>query len=218
MSLNLVKKNSASPFKLQRSIVDQGGEGGAYEQGGYNPDIVYNNDGFNTAIESFGKIIGAALGSRTAEGKNKSDVKTKERLDKKEKAIKDDSWKNLGNDRMSQRDKSDKKLARIDKKQERVESRIVDYNKSKNPLAGSETLKNLDAAMAKKPEAIKAKEAITAKLFNPKDQSTTSYSNNANLEAPKKIAGPKENVGPVFFDYKKAQKEDFNNKLKFFGK
>jgi len=220
MSLDLVRKNSSSPFHLQRSMVDQGGSGGAYESGGFNPDAVYNNDGFNTAIESFGKVIGAALASRTAEDKNKSDVKTKERLDKKEKAIKDNSWKNLGDDRVSQRDKSDKKLARIDKRQAKVEGRISEYNKSINPLAGSETLKNLDAAMAKKPAAAKAKEAITAKLFNPKDQSTTSLSNNANLKAPKKetIAGPQENAGPLFWDYKKAQKEDLNSRLKFFGK
>jgi len=30
MSLGLVRKNSSSPFMLQRSMVDQGGEGGAY--------------------------------------------------------------------------------------------------------------------------------------------------------------------------------------------
>ena len=45
--MNIVKKNSSSPFKLQRSMVDQGGSGGAYETGGYNPEAVFNNDAAN---------------------------------------------------------------------------------------------------------------------------------------------------------------------------
>jgi hypothetical protein len=96
MSLNLIKKNSSSPFHLQRSMVDQGGEGGAYEQGGFNPNIVYNNDAANAAIESFGKTIGAALASRTKEDKNESDVKTKARLDKKEARLSDKNSKLTG--------------------------------------------------------------------------------------------------------------------------
>ena len=65
MSLDLVKKNSNSPFQLQRSIVDQGG---VYESGGFNPDMVYDNDLANDAVESFGKLVGAGL---LAMGKNK---------------------------------------------------------------------------------------------------------------------------------------------------
>lgn len=44
-------------------MVDQGGAGGAYESGGFNPDAVYNNDAANAAIVSFGKIVGAGLAS-----------------------------------------------------------------------------------------------------------------------------------------------------------
>ena len=112
------------------------------------------------------------------------------------------------------------RIERSENKEAKVVKRIDEYEKSQNPLAGSETLKNLDAAMAKKPGAIKAKETITTKLFNPKDQSMTSLSNNANLKASKKetIAGPQESAGPLFWDYKKAQKEDLNSRLKFFGK
>lgn len=76
MSLDLVRKNSGSPFHLQRSMVDQGGSGGAYESGGFNPDMVYNNDAANAAIMSFGKIIGAGL---TAAGKDKEKEKPKEK-------------------------------------------------------------------------------------------------------------------------------------------
>lgn len=81
MSLDLVKKNSSSPFHLQRSMVDQSGSGGAYESGGFNPDMVYNNDAANASIVSFGKIIGASL---EAMGKDKDKEKDKEKpLDSK---------------------------------------------------------------------------------------------------------------------------------------
>jgi hypothetical protein len=71
MSIGLVKKNSSSPFQLQRSMVPQ--SSGAYEDGGFNPKAVYNNDAANAAITSFGQTIGAAL---TARGdKKKEDVK-----------------------------------------------------------------------------------------------------------------------------------------------
>ena len=156
MSLDLIKKNSSSPFHLQRSMVDQGGEGGAYEQGGFNPNIVYNNDAANAAIESFGKTIGAALASRTKEDRNESDVKTKARLDKKEKQIKDNSFKNLTNDRAAQRERSDNKLARIDKRQERVEGRIKKYEESARPKFQSQALDDFSKnAAAKKVETKK---------------------------------------------------------------
>ena len=93
MSLNLVKRNSGSPFQLQRSIVDQGGEGGSYESGGYTGESSYNNDAANAAIESFGTTIGAALSSRTIGDKNKSNIKSKERLEKKSVRLKDKASK-----------------------------------------------------------------------------------------------------------------------------
>jgi hypothetical protein len=71
MSLDIVKKNSSSPFQLQRSMVDQGGAGGAYESGGYNPDAVYNNDAANAAVESLGKVVGAAIYAKSQEKKEK---------------------------------------------------------------------------------------------------------------------------------------------------
>jgi hypothetical protein len=69
MSLDIVKKNSSSPFQLQRSMVDQGGAGGAYESGGYNPEAVYNNDAANAAVESLGKVVGAAIYAKSQEKK-----------------------------------------------------------------------------------------------------------------------------------------------------
>lgn len=215
MSLDIVKKNSNSPFHLQRSMVDHSG---AYEQGGFNPDMVYNNDMANAAIESFGKIIGAGLSAMTDEDANKADIKTKDRLDKKEKSIKDNSWKNADNSRTTQRERSQRKLDRIDKRQEKVEGRIADYNKTKNPFTTS-TL-TTTTPTATKSAAVIAKEPENKSSFNIGGQLKTNYSDNSNLKAPKKetITGPKENAGPLFWDYKKAQKEDLNSRLKFFGK
>lgn len=73
MSLNLVRKNTSSPFHLERSIVPQ--EEGAYARGGYNPDALYNNDSANAAVEGLGTIVGAAL---TARGQSE-DEKEKEK-------------------------------------------------------------------------------------------------------------------------------------------
>jgi hypothetical protein len=218
MSLDIVRKNSNSPFQLQRSIVDQGGAGGAYESGGFNPDAVYNNDAANAAVESLGKVVGAAISSRTAADNNASDVKTKERLDKREKSIKDNSWKNLDNDNTAKRERAQRKLDRIDKRQERVESRITDYNKTINPFAASASITR--ASTNTKSTAVSSKEPENKSSFNIGGQLKTNYSDNSNLKAPKKenINGPQENAGPLFWDYKKAQKEDLGNKLKFFGK
>lgn len=72
--MDIIKKNSSSPFQLQRSMVDQGGSGGAYEAGGFNPSTVFNNDAANAAVESLGKVIGAAL---YAKGKDKKEDKPK---------------------------------------------------------------------------------------------------------------------------------------------
>jgi hypothetical protein len=183
--MDIVKRNSSSPFQLQRSMVDQGGSGGAYESGGYNPEAVYNNDVANATIESLGKVVGAALSSRTAADNNASDLKTKSRLDKKEKEIRDNSWKNLSNDKTKQRERSQNKLDRIDRRQEKVEGRISEYNKSTNPFSTSISLdiKNPTKTEVSASDNKKSKASI---LFDPKTQSKTSYSDNSNLQAPKK--------------------------------
>jgi hypothetical protein len=89
MPLDIVKKNSSSPFQLQRSMVDQGGRGGAYEAGEFNPDMVYNNDAANAAIESLGKVIGAAI---YAKGKDKDKEADKTKI-VDQKAIKSEADK-----------------------------------------------------------------------------------------------------------------------------
>jgi hypothetical protein len=42
-------------------MVDKANEEGAYAEGGYNPNAVYNNNTANAAIASFGDIVGDAL-------------------------------------------------------------------------------------------------------------------------------------------------------------
>lgn len=42
-------------------MVDKANEEGAYAEGGYNPNAVYNNDAANAAIASFGDAVGDAL-------------------------------------------------------------------------------------------------------------------------------------------------------------
>jgi len=166
MSLNLIKKNSSSPFHLQRSMVDQGGEGGAYESGGYNPSMVYNNDAANEAVESFGKMVGAALSSRTAEDQNKSDIKTKERLNKKEARLSDKNSKLTGMADVSKSERIEKRLERVDKKQAKVEGRINDYNKTKNPVVTSTLVTNLNSSSSKTAAAAKPAENKSAFDFN----------------------------------------------------
>jgi len=122
MSLNIVKKNSSSPFHLQRSIVDQGGSGGAYESGGFNPDTVYNNDAANAAVESLGKVIGAGLSSRTEGDKNKSNEKKVERLEKRGERVEDKKQKSLESGNLD-------RANRMQKRGERVESRLKETNK-----------------------------------------------------------------------------------------
>ena len=69
--MDIIKKNTSSPFHLQRSIVPQGGGDSAYEQGGYNPYAVYNNDAANEAVESFSKTMGDAISNMNFSKKKK---------------------------------------------------------------------------------------------------------------------------------------------------
>lgn len=131
MSLDLVRKNSSSPFHLQRSIVDQGGAGGAYEQGGFNPDMVYNNDAANQAVESFGKIVGAALGSRTASDNNDSNEAKVKRLQGKGTKLVEKSKNSAGDKQV----KIDKKIDKIASRIDNTNKEISKYKESINPMA-----------------------------------------------------------------------------------
>jgi hypothetical protein len=139
MSLGIINKNTSSPFMLRRSIVDQGGQGGAYESGGFNPEQGYSDGGAANAIAALGSTIGAGLAARTAGDKNKEDLSTSKRLDKKSKRI---------NDKISSSDTSEdkknrleKRLDRVGKRQTKVSSRISEYNEMVKPTLTSDLKK-----------------------------------------------------------------------------
>jgi hypothetical protein len=126
MSLNIIRKNSSSPFNQQRSMVNQSGEGGAYESGGYNPNSVYDGGGdILNAIVGFGSSIGAGLSSRTAEDKNESDVNKVSRLEKRKEKIKG-------------KNQIDPRINRIDARIDKTNSRINKYNEFIKPTLKSD--------------------------------------------------------------------------------
>ena len=139
MSLSIINKNTSSPFMLRRSIVDQGGQGGAYESGGFNPDQGYSDGGTANAIAALGSTIGAGIASRTAGDENKEDLSTSKRLDKKSKRISD----KISNSDTSEDKKKrlEKRLGNVGEKQVKVKSRIDDYNEMVKPTLTSDLKK-----------------------------------------------------------------------------
>ena len=165
MSLGIINKNTSSPFMLRRSIVDQGGQGGAYESGGFNPDQGYSDGGTANAIAALGNTIGAGLSARTAGDENKDDLAASNRLDKKSKRISEkissldifslilfDFLSNLLDkkskrisEKISSLDTSEDKKKRLEKRlgnvgerKVKVESRINDYNEMVKPTLTSD--------------------------------------------------------------------------------
>jgi len=134
MSLNIIKRNSSSPFNQQRSMVSQSGAGGAYEEGGFNPDNVYNNNAMLTAIVGFGDSLGKGLSAVTAKQRNQGDVNKSERLTKKVSDIKKENAKAT----IKVEDAKDPRLVRINKRLDRVNSRINTYNEFENPTLKSD--------------------------------------------------------------------------------
>jgi len=138
MSLNILKRNSSSPFHLQRSMVDQGGEGGAYESGGYTGKSDYVDSGIGDAIASFGKVIGAGIQSRTASDKNDANVNKEARLEKRSTRIegKKDKATTAGNtDKATRLDDRNK---RVEARKEKTTAEIKKYNESQKPTAKSD--------------------------------------------------------------------------------
>jgi hypothetical protein len=152
MSLSLIKKNSNSPFHLQRSIVSQSGEGGAYEQGGYNPDTVYDTSAATAGIVSFGKQVGAGLSSITEGDKNNANKNSVARKEKRQGKIIDKMNVDSNSDER-QKQLSDR-FQRIETKKEGLqkEINIYDSNQEKNLLLGHSSI---DFNKPKKTQEIK---------------------------------------------------------------
>lgn len=138
MSLNLVKNNSSSPFRLQRSMVDQGGEGGVYESGGYTGQSQHFDNGMADAIAGIGKVIGAGLSSRTAGDKNDANVKKEARL--KIRATKTETKKKnaLEAGDISRSERMQKRGTRVENKLKQTTADIKKYNESQKPTLKSD--------------------------------------------------------------------------------
>ena len=144
MSLNIVKKNTSSPFHLQRSIVPQ--EGGSYQKGGFNPEAVYNNDAANEAVESFSKTVGAALSnidlSKKKKDKPVEKIKPGAAPSKPEKIIdinelsKTGDYSDYSEQSMMPLNKEEKQRKGFELARSRYEKRQEEEQKKKNPLSG----------------------------------------------------------------------------------
>lgn len=189
-------------------MVDQGGEGGAYANGGYNPDATYNDGGVAQAIAGFGKTLGAALGSRTAADENSSDIKKSERLGKKQGQLHDKKLMNSDNENLDKRARLEKREERVGDRKKAVDARIKTYNEIdkstlKSDVGSKANPVNVNTKISGKPEI------ETENQFNIVSQLKTDYSSNANLKPTKKTGAimPQENYvlgkGPLLGNVKK---------------
>jgi len=167
MSLNLVRNNSSSPFRLQRSMVDQGGEGGAYESGGYTGQSEYSDGGISEAIASIGKVVGAGLSSRTAGDKNKSNEKKAERLEIRAKKTETKKQNAIKSGDINKSDRMQKRGERVEGKLKQTTADIKKYNESQKPTAKSDIApvkdeaKAIPSASTEKIEVDRAKTVMT---------------------------------------------------------
>jgi predicted RNase H-like nuclease (RuvC/YqgF family) len=180
MSLNLVRQNSQSPFRLQRSMVDQGGEGGAYESGGFTGESQYNDGGAAAAISSFGNTIAAGLGSITPGDKNKMNEKKATRLENRSQKTELKKKQATAAGNTSKADRMEKRNKRVETRLSETNKEIEDYKKSKNPTLESdikpvtakkettntETKKDVSSNSSKKPLSSKQVEQLKSAFTN----------------------------------------------------
>ena len=126
--MHIIKKNSSSPFHLQRSIVDQ--SEGSYQQGGFDPNNAYSDSGYSEGIAAFGKILGAGLSSVTKEDVNNRNIAKKDRLTKKEARL--------------TTDKKVERAGRVHKRLEKTKVEIKTYNDYNKPVLTSDIDNKLD--------------------------------------------------------------------------
>ena len=116
-------------------MVSQGGEGGAYEEGGYTGQSSYSDGGVAAAIAGMGQTLGAALGSRTAADDNASDINKKERLDKRTTRL---TEKMMSTKDQNQAARIEKRLGNIGEKQHETSTRIKAYSEIEKPTLKSD--------------------------------------------------------------------------------
>jgi hypothetical protein len=159
----MIKNNTGSPFQLQRSIVAQGDENGAYSQGGYNPDAVaYNGEVMNSVIESSGATLGAALTAMGSQDQSGRMQKRKDRLAIKKQKL--ESKAKAESTSAGQKARLGNRVKRVGDRLDKATTRLNTYNESKNPKLTS-TIENKYSA--KKPEVEEeTKSAEDTDLFN----------------------------------------------------
>ena len=180
MSLNLIRNNSSSPFLLQRSMVNQGGEGGAYESGGYTGKSEYSDGGIAKFISTFGTVVGAGLSSRTAGDKNKANIKKADRLEAREaktKVKKENALKSGNTDKAARMEKIE---TRVETRKDKTKAEIKKYEESQKPTTKSDITAPVEKTKA--PPVIPS--AAAEKTVEDRESSTTT--GNDNLVDPNK--------------------------------
>lgn len=169
--MNMIKNNTGSPFRLQRSMVAQGDENGAYSQGGYNPDAVaYNGEIMNSVIESTGATLGAALTAMGSQDQSGRMQKRKDRLAIKKQKL--ESKAKAESTSTKQKARLENRIERVGGRLDKATSSLNTYNESKKPKLTSSIENKYDAknsVTAKKEEQTSDTEETTkpsTTLFN----------------------------------------------------
>lgn len=139
MPLNIVKRNSSSPFLLQRSIVEQ--EEGSYGQGGFNQSETYNEGGISQAIAGMGQIVGAGIASITEGDINSQNVSKSGSLEKRKNRLTEKRKSQTSMDKVIKNKRLDDRIQNIDNKKKKIDIKIKEYSEFTKPTLKS-SIKN----------------------------------------------------------------------------
>lgn len=139
MPLNIVKRNSSSPFLLQRSIVEQ--EEGSYGQGGFNQSETYNEGGISQAIAGMGQIVGAGIASITEGDINSQNVSKSGSLEKRKNRLTEKRKSQTSMDKVIKNKRLDDRIQNIDNKKKKIDIKIKEYSEFTKPTLKS-SMKN----------------------------------------------------------------------------
>lgn len=139
MPLNIVKRNSSSPFLLQRSIVEQ--EEGSYGQGGFNQSETYNEGGISQAIAGMGQIVGAGIASITEGDINSQNISKSGSLEKRKNRLTEKRKSQTSMDKVIKNKRLDDRIQNIDNKKKKIDIKIKEYSEFTKPTLKS-SMKN----------------------------------------------------------------------------
>ena len=138
MSLQLLRQTVKSPFQLQRSMVDQGGAGGAYESGGFTGKSQYSDGGMAAAISSFGNSIAAGIDSISDKDMNKMNEKKATRLENRSQKTELKNQQDIDAGNTSKAARMEKRNTRVEARLDKTNKKIEEYEQSKNPTLESD--------------------------------------------------------------------------------